>query len=97
LFEEGSLQALGTLNQNNGILGNFADDANLPEKIDDFESKFNEYKSCELCDKAFKAIYNPRHHCRKCNKSVCQMCSSNKRKLAKNDDNLHRICDFCDT
>ena len=84
-----------------GILAQFADDVNLPDDIED-ESEareaFHEGKACELCEKTFNKIKGiGRHHCRKCYKSVCQQCSSQKRKLAKNIDTLFRVCDYCDT
>ena len=81
-----------------GILQTFADHANLPDRIDDIDKKnFNEKPTCELCDRKFNKFNFHRHHCRKCYKSVCDRCSANTRKLAKLDDTLYRVCDYCDT
>ena len=84
---------------NGRILSNLADDHNLPEELDELnKGQFNNRNFCELCDRNF-AKYKGinRHHCRKCFRSVCQKCSNSKRRLAKNDDTLQRVCDFCDT
>jgi len=83
----------------NGILGSLADDANLPDEGPDHDrDQFNCSNFCELCDRTFAKLKGiNRHHCRKCNKSVCQQCSNNKRKLSKQDETLFRVCDFCDT
>lgn len=85
-------------NLNSGIFSQLDDYANLPDEIDDLGSdSFNNLNYCELCEKTFNKLKGvSRHHCRKCNQSVCQSCSNNKRKLAKNDDTLYRVCDYCD-
>ena len=94
LGDEGS----NAFNRKSGVLGELAEDTHLPDELEeDFKDNFNEQDNCELCDSKFKKVGNPRHHCRKCYKSVCQKCSNNKRKLAKKDDTLYRCCDFCDT
>ena len=83
-----------------GVLHGLADDANLPDDITELGNKeeFNLLNYCELCEVTFNKLKGVnRHHCRKCFKSVCQPCSANKRKLAKNDETLHRVCDYCDT
>ena len=99
LGEAGSLQKLSSLTKTGGILANIADDANLPDDLDDTRGEsFNMRNFCELCDRNFNKLKGiSRHHCRRCNRSVCQQCSSSKRRLAKNDDTLYRVCDFCDT
>jgi len=76
-----------------------ADDANLPTELEDMNREsFNMMNFCELCDRNFAKLKGiNRHHCRKCNRSVCQQCSASKRRLAKNDETLYRVCDFCDT
>lgn len=99
LGEDGSLKALGSLRSTGGFLGQLANDANLPEELDtgDRES-FNLKTFCELCDRTFGKFKGiNRHHCRKCNRSVCQQCGGCFRKLSKNDETLYRVCDFCDT
>ena len=94
-IEDGSLRQFGSVT-NNGILGQLADDAHLPETVDADRDQFNENKFCELCDTTFNLI-TKRHHCRKCNKSVCHACSGTKRQISKQDTTLHRVCDYCDT
>ena len=73
----------------------------LPDELedeDDVKDQFHEEEACELCQSKFKKFGgNPRHHCRRCYKSVCNQCSGNKRRLAKNSDKVFRVCDFCDT
>jgi hypothetical protein len=80
-------------------LEGLAEDANLPSEEEVENSKnFNQLNYCELCDRTFNKLKGiPRHHCRKCNRSVCTQCSNNKRKLTKKDDSLYRVCDACDT
>lgn len=82
-----------------GIFNSLADDANLPEMLKDGDKEAWNLKTyCELCDRTFSKLKGiSRHHCRKCNKSVCQQCSNNRRKLAKSDETLFRVCDYCDT
>ena len=67
------LLALGAIGQTSGILGTLADDANLPETIEELDKDmFNNKDDCEFCERNFSKIKgNPRHHCRKCFKSVC--------------------------
>jgi hypothetical protein len=97
LTQEGILQK-ESLKRDGGVLGNLADDANLPDVLpDQGRESFNLCNFCELCERNFNKISLPRHHCRKCNKSVCNQCSNNKRKLSKQNDQLLRVCDFCDT
>mmetsp|Transcript_27832 Transcript_27832/g.26887 ORF Transcript_27832/g.26887 Transcript_27832/m.26887 type:complete len:165 (-) Transcript_27832:503-997(-) len=44
------------------------------------------------------SLMNWSHHCRRCGKTVCSKCGTNKRYLSKKDKkNLYRICDQCDT
>mmetsp|Transcript_9489 Transcript_9489/g.14545 ORF Transcript_9489/g.14545 Transcript_9489/m.14545 type:complete len:114 (+) Transcript_9489:182-523(+) len=83
LGDAGSLQALGSLKVQAGILGDLADDANLPKDFS-ADKKFNLMNFCELCDRTFSKLKGiSRHHCRKCNKSVCNQCSNSRRKLSK--------------
>lgn len=46
------------------------DHSNLPEEINTDTNNYHNENACELCDKKF-GMKNKRHHCRKCNKSVC--------------------------
>jgi len=89
----------GSLTTNpTAILGALADDANLPNELEDVNDGWHNFNYCELCDRTFSKFKGiSRHHCRKCLKSVCQQCSSNTRKLSKQDDTKYRVCDFCDT
>ena len=57
--------------------------------------------NCMLCEQPFtKALTllnrNPVRHCKKCAKSICEVCSENKRQLSKNDPEKYRVCDQCD-
>jgi len=36
-------------------------------------------------------------NCKKCGKAVCEACSDQRRQLSRSDNDLHRICDKCDT
>ena len=86
------------LNNLGGVLGGLDEMHYLPDELDDTRESFNNLNFCELCDRNFNKLKGiSRHHCRKCNKSVCQQCSASKRRLAKNDTELYRVCDFCDT
>jgi len=93
-----SLKNISSL-KTQGILGDLAEDANLPDTMESLDKNdFNLKSYCELCERSFNKLKGvSRHHCRKCNKSVCQQCSNNKRKLSKADEELFRVCDFCDT
>ena len=80
----------------NSVLAKLGEESVLPDEVE--ESDFNLKNECELCSVKFKKLKGiNRHHCRKCNKSVCGPCSNNERKLAKNEDVLYRVCDYCDT
>lgn len=97
--EQNQLKALEALNKNNNVFGDLGEDANLPDDIladDEIKELFHEEKNCELCDKKFNLV-TPRHHCRKCYQSVCNTCSSSRRRLCKKSEKEYRVCDFCDT
>ena len=80
------------LGARNSVLGNLDDENCLVDHVE--ESDFNCMNNCELCDVKFAKIKGiNRHHCRKCNKSVCGPCSTNKRRLAKTDETEFRVCD----
>jgi len=39
-----------------------------------------------------------KHHCRRCGRCVCTLCSSSpQRRLSKVDKKKYRVCDECDT
>ena len=84
-----------------GIFEQLDDDANLPEELeaeDDVKEQFHEENACEFCQVVFNKLKGKnRHHCRRCKKSVCDACSTNRRRLAKSSDKTFRVCDFCDT
>lgn len=35
-------------------------------------------------------------NCKRCARSVCEVCSESKRQLSKNDPTMVRVCDRCD-
>lgn len=93
------MQALEALNKNN-VFGDLGEEANLPDDIlpdDQIKELYHEENQCELCDVTFKKVFNPRHHCRRCYKSVCNNCSGSKRRLCKKSEKEYRVCDACDT
>ena len=65
--------SLSSITKNGGILESLGDEANLPAHLDELDKKdFNEKNFCELCDRNFARLKGiNRHHCRKCNRSVC--------------------------
>ena len=44
--------------------------SNLPKNLNSDREDFHNKKYCELCETGF-GLKEKRHHCRKCNKSVC--------------------------
>ncbi|ETO29338.1 hypothetical protein RFI_07788, partial [Reticulomyxa filosa] len=51
--------------------------------------------NCQKCNKAF-TVLERKHHCRKCGRIYCNICSSNKAVLPEMGFGEHvRICDFC--
>jgi ATP-dependent protease Clp ATPase subunit len=56
-------------------------------------------KFCMLCEAEFTKMFpsNPIRHCKRCAKSVCDVCSKTKRQLSQQDSEKHRVCDECDT
>ena len=76
----------------------FLDDAeeHLPEIFDVASVKKDLKDECKHCSETFSKLRNPRHHCRKCGASVCDLCSQTHRRLSKRDKNKHRVCDICD-
>ena len=76
ILQEGGLGGMArSLNTQGGILNQLADHANLPDELDggDQKEKWNLKNFCELCDRTFGKLKGvSRHHCRKCNRSVCQ-------------------------
>lgn len=55
----------------------FLDDAeeHLPEIFDVVSVKRDNKDECKLCGETFNRMRCPRHHCRKCGASVCDLCS----------------------
>ena len=39
---------------------------------------------------------NPIRHCKKCARSICEVCSDQKRQLSKDNPEKFRVCDLCD-
>ena len=74
---------------------------NLPIKfdVDAMEKKRKPTQNCQLCEAPFTTGMgkNPIRHCKRCARSVCEVCSSVKRQLSRSDKTLHRTCDQCDT
>ena len=56
-------------------------------------------KQCMLCEAEFTKMFpaNPIRHCKRCGKSICDICSRTKRQLSQADTEKHRVCDECDT
>ena len=52
---------------------------------------------CMLCEDKFTMVKNPIRHCKMCAKSICNVCSLQKRQLCLQDTNKYRVCDECDT
>jgi hypothetical protein len=74
----------------------------LPIKFDRKAMKENRIKGikgCQLCDQEFTNFLgkNAIRHCKRCARSICGVCSQQKRQLSKVEVKEQRICDFCDT
>ena len=41
-------------------------------------------------------VKRPRHYCKACGISVCDLCSQTSRRLSKMDKKEYRVCDICD-
>lgn len=100
----GSLQQISALAAAvDGKKRGFLDQAydNLPIKfdVDAIEKKRNPTPNCQLCLAVFTGGLgkNPIRHCKRCAKSVCEVCSLSRRVLSRSDKEQHRVCDQCDT
>ena len=73
--------------------------SSLPIKFDLAAVKRNPSEACMLCQAAFTRALgkNPIRHCKRCGKSICQVCSEGRRRLSRTDPEVHRVCDMCDT
>ena len=73
--------------------------SSLPPKFDLSAVKRNPSEACMLCAAAFTRALgkNPIRHCKRCGKSICQVCSEGRRRLSRADPEVHRVCDMCDT
>ena len=58
------------------------------------KAHFNEKDQCETCPVMFN-LFNKRHHCRKCARSICANCEV-KRRLSKTDSETYPVCVHCD-
>ena len=72
---------------------------NLPQTFNTKNVKRNPSKACMLCENEFTTAIgaNPIRHCKRCGRSICDVCSLTKRQLSKSDKEQHRVCDKCDT
>ena len=68
-------------------------DEDLPDFFDLNAVQWDNSPHCELCAADFSMFSTKRHHCRRCGKSVCIKCSTEKRRLCKLDHAKHRVCD----
>lgn len=63
--------------------------------VHDLSSRFDNSDQCSRCKVVF-SMFNRRHHCRKCFKSVCHACSGHTALLPEiAGDEEQRICDDC--
>ena len=78
----------------------------LPELFDVSAVEKRQSSVCELCNaqlaskvsSMLSAKDKSKHHCRRCGRCVCNMCSqSPQRRLSKQDKKKYRVCDECDT
>ena len=72
--------------------------SSLPAKFDLTAVKRNPSEACMLCSATFTRALgkNPIRHCKRCGKSICQVCSEGRRRLSRADPEVHRVCDMCD-
>ena len=95
--------ALGKIDTGEAPKKRFLEQAasNLPIKFDLTAVKRSPSEACMLCQAAFTKKFalgkNPIRHCKRCGKSICQVCSEGRRRLSRTDPELHRVCDMCDT
>ena len=73
----------------------------LPDTFDKSKVKRKPKDTCMLCEAPFTGNLvivnrNPIRHCKRCGKSVCQVCSESFKRLSKDDPVAYRICDQCD-
>ena len=71
----------------------------LPKKFNPDNVKRTTMEYCLLCEAVFTGALgkNPVRHCKRCGKSICNVCSENRRQLSQDDTNSYRVCDKCDT
>jgi len=69
----------------------------LPDIFDVKAVKKLESTHCMLCEEKFTRIRNGMKNCKRCGKAICDVCSLNKRPLARDNKEELRVCDLCDT
>ena len=69
----------------------------LPDTFDVKAVKKLESTHCMLCEEKFTRIRNGMKNCKRCGKAICDVCSLNKRPLARDNKEELRVCDLCDT
>ena len=53
-------------------------------------------EACNLCNDKFTKMVvgkNPIRHCKRCARSVCDVCSLTRRQLSRSDPEKYRTCD----
>ena len=53
-------------------------------------------KECNICNKSF-TVFDRRHHCRMCNRAVCNNCSPNRLFLPGHASTAQRVCVDCNS
>ncbi|XP_066995944.2 uncharacterized protein Sptz [Anabrus simplex] len=67
--------------------------AEVPAKSDWVPN--DEVSQCMCCKSVNFSMFNRRHHCRRCGRVICAMCSSKRMKVAGYRDVNVRVCDCC--
>ena len=78
------------------------DTPTLPATFDVKNVRMEDKEECSLCEATFtrrlKVVHrNAKKNCKRCGAAICEACSDQRRQLSRNDAELYRVCDKCDT
>ncbi|EZA60485.1 Zinc finger FYVE domain-containing protein 26-like protein [Ooceraea biroi] len=94
-FQRDESKAKGVLQSNPDTENNeFIMPANVPAKEEWIPN--DRARECSCCKAVIFSMFNRRHHCRRCGRVVCAMCSQHRMQVAGYPSSvLVRVCDDC--
>ncbi|XP_024936036.1 zinc finger FYVE domain-containing protein 26 homolog isoform X2 [Cephus cinctus] len=83
-----------SLSSTEGTTGEFVMPINVPTKEEWVPN--DKARECSCCQTVIFSMFNRRHHCRRCGRVVCAMCSQQRMRVSGYPNSvLVRVCDDC--